>query len=265
MKTRILLIAIAAPFAASGAAASEDEPICAGRPGLASATCTVPAGRFQLESGIADWSRDRSGGTTANELVVAATDLKYGLSGRSHIELALVPFVRSKVRDGASTESASGFGDLTVRYLHRITGDEAALAVALYPFVKLPTAGQPIGNGRWEGGLVVPVDFSLPGTPFSVTVSPEAGWAADEDGDGHHLSLGHAAGISAEVTDRLSVALEVSQGWDWDPAGTTRETLGGVSAAFLLNPDFQLDGGVNAGLNRTAPDLQFYFGAAKRF
>jgi hypothetical protein len=154
---------------------------------------------------------------------------------------------------------------VTVRYLHRLTGDEAAVAVALYPFVKIPTAKRSIGNGRWEGGVVVPVDFSLSETPFSVTISPEVRWVADEDGAGRHVALAYAAGVSAALTSRVSVALEVSQEWDWDPAGATRQTLGGLSAAFLLNPDFQLDGGVNAGLSRAAPDFQIYFGAAKRF
>ena len=258
------MIAATATLAAPCAAAS-DEPICAGRPGLASATCSVPAGRFQLETGIADWSRDRSAGTKATELVIAATDMKYGLSTRSHIELTLVPYVRSKVREAGTSETASGVGDVTFRYLHRLTDDEAPVAVAVYPFVKIATAKRPIGNGRWEGGVVVPVDFSLPDTPFSVTFSPEAGWVVDEDGAGHHFSLAHAAGISAELTSRFSMALEISQEWDWDPAGTARQTLGGLSAAFLVNPDFQLDGGFNAGLNRAAPDLQIYFGAAKRF
>ena len=218
-----------------------------------------------METGLADWSRDRSGGTRESELVLAATDLKYGLSDRAHIELALVPYVRSKTRDAGTSDTASGAGDLTVRYLHRLTDDEAAVAVAVYPFVKIPTAKQSIGNGRWEGGVVVPIDFALPATPFSVTVSPEVRWVADEDGVGHHFSLAHAAGVSTELTSRLSAAIEISQEWDWDPAGTARQTLGGLSAAFLVNPDFQIDGGVNLGLNRAAPDVQLYVGAAARF
>ena len=264
MKARIVIIA-GMGLLATPARAADDEPICAGRPGLASATCTVPAGRLQVETGIADWSRDRSGGTTATELVLAATDLKYGLSDRSHIELALVPYVRSKTRDAGTSDTASGVGDLTVRYLHRLTDDGAAVAVGVYPFFKIPTAKQSIGNGRWEGGVVVPIDFALPDTPFSVTVSPEARWVADEDGSGRHFAIASAAGISADIASRLSLAVEVSQEWDWDPAGTARQTLGGLSAAFLVNPDFQIDGGVNLGLNRAAPDVQLYVGAAARF
>ena len=39
----------------SGAAYAADEPpICADRPGKATSTCAVPAGHWQIETGLAD-------------------------------------------------------------------------------------------------------------------------------------------------------------------------------------------------------------------
>ena len=50
----VLLIALAASSAAAA------DPICADRPGKGTGTCIVPAGRWQVETGLVDWTADRS-------------------------------------------------------------------------------------------------------------------------------------------------------------------------------------------------------------
>ena len=70
VKWRQAVIAAALLHAAPVTAAID--PICADRPGKASATCTAPAGHVQIESGLSDWIRDH-GHTT---LTIGATAIK---------------------------------------------------------------------------------------------------------------------------------------------------------------------------------------------
>jgi hypothetical protein len=41
--------------------------------------------------------------------------------------------------------------------------DRGAVAAAVLPYIKLPTAQSGLGNGRVEGGLILPLSFSAPG------------------------------------------------------------------------------------------------------
>src|SRR5437763_9984329 len=113
MRGRIFILAIA--LAANRAAAAADEqPICADRPGKSSQACTVPAGHFQFESSIADWTLDRDDGERDTALALAETDFKFGLTDRSHIDIDITPWERVTSRVGNFRDRASGFGDVLV-------------------------------------------------------------------------------------------------------------------------------------------------------
>lgn len=244
-------------FGAMFAAAAAADPICADRPGKASATCTAPAGHFQLETGLADWTLERSHGARETTLVLGATAIKYGLSARSHIELDVTPFVRASGHRGA--------GDLVVRWKQRLTADDAPVQLSLYPLVKLPTARHALGNGKLEAGLAVPVGYAIPNTKLSVALTPEIDWLADGDGRGHHAAMTQVASLGWQAGARWNVSAELWGQWDWDPAGTGRQVSADGSIAFLAREDLQLDVGANFGLNKQTPDVEIYAGVAKRF
>lgn len=262
MRAGALLISAAL---SGGAARAAEAEICADRPGLATPTCTVPVGMVQVETAFADWTRDRSGGVRADEVRVGETAFKLGLSGRLHVELAVAPYSRVSVRDGALPERVSGFGDLGVAAKYRLTGDSAPVQVALRPFVKLPTAKRPLGNGKVEGGLVVPIEFAIARSRLSLTLGPQLDLIADGDGSGHHLATAQVVSLGVPLSPRLSASAELRAYWDFDPAETVRQYAAGGSAAYLLSNDVQIDGGVNLGLNRDAPGVQVYSGIAFRF
>ena len=62
------------------AARAGANPICAARPGKSTPACTVPAGHWQVEAGLADWSLQKSGGERDTSLVIGETTFKYGLT-----------------------------------------------------------------------------------------------------------------------------------------------------------------------------------------
>jgi len=242
------------------AAAAAETPICTDRPAKANAVCTVAAGKFQLETSAAGWSRTEVGGTTTKALTVGSSVFKYGLSDRSDLQVGITPLVR--VKSGGASQS--GFGDVTVRYKHRLTGDTAPVQVALIPFVKLPTAKRGIGNRKLEGGLAVPVSFAL-GGGVTATFGPEVDVLADGDGHGRHAALVNLVNLSGTVAPRLTLAGELWSNFNFDPAGTVKQASADVAAAYAVSGDMQLDAGANFGLTRDTADVELYAGVSVRF
>jgi hypothetical protein len=218
----------------------------------------------QIETGLADWTHDRSDGVTTDALSLGSTAFKYGLSERWNIELDLSPYNSLRTRGGGLSESDSAFGDLVVRSKYRLTSGDG-VQVAINPAIKIPTAARPIGNRRWEAGIAMPIDYSIPKTNFSVTLGPELDWLADGDGSGHHVAMSQVIGLGYQVSSKLNLSGELWGQWDWDPAGTQRQATADAAAAYLVNNDLQLDAGANFGLNRDTPDLELYTGFSVRF
>jgi hypothetical protein len=122
------------------AAAAGVPPICTDRPTKANATCTVPAGKVQVETSLAGWSLTKVEGARTELLSLGSTAAKVGLTDRSDLQLGLTPYVELTTRVGGSRDEVSGVGDVVVRYKHRLTADASKVQVGVIPFVKLPTA-----------------------------------------------------------------------------------------------------------------------------
>jgi hypothetical protein len=252
-------------FVPAAAAAAEEAPICAARPGKSTPPCTVPAGHFQIETGLVDWSRQKDGGERETSIAIGETTFKYGLTDHSDIELDVTPWQRSVSRTASRVERADGFGDLVASYKHRLTPADSPLQVALLPFVKIPTAKRSLGNGKVEGGLSAPIGYSIGKSPFSIGLTPEFDWAADADGHGHHGAMTQVVSLGWAASDQLGISAELWGSWDWDPSGTTRQYSADGSIAYLLGNNMQIDGGANFGLNRNTPDVELYTGVSVRF
>jgi hypothetical protein len=260
----IIFAEIALAFAGR-AAAADQPPICADRPGKATSACTVLAGHWQIETGLADWTLQKAGGERDTSLVLGETTLKYGLTDSSDIEVDVTPWQRATGRGPGFHDSASGFGDVNVIYKQRLTSADAPMQVIAMPVIKVPTANHRLGNGTWEGGLLLPIGYAIANTPLSIGLTPELDWAADADGHGHHAAMAQVVSLGWAASDKLNVSAELWGGWDWDPSGTTRQASADGSVAYLLSKVVQLDAGANFGLNRNTPDVELYAGVSKRF
>jgi hypothetical protein len=265
VRGRIHLLAGALLWSGSMAAAADEQPICADRPGKATSACTVPSGHWQVEAGFADWSVQKTGGERDTALALGQTTLKYGVSASSDLELQITPWERATSRGRGFRESASGFGDLEAIYKQRVTAADASVQVIVMPYVVAPTAKHSLGSGKWQGGVLLPIGYSIGKTPFSIGLTPELDWVADGDGRGHHVAMEQVVSVGWAATPKLNLSAELWRGWDWDPSGTTRQASADAAVAYLLSKDVQLDGGANFGLNRLTPDVEAYGGISIRF
>jgi hypothetical protein len=268
MRGNVIGLAATGLLLAATAAQADDKlrDLCPDRPGKGTSACTVDRGHWQLEVDAADVTRDRSGGATTDSWLIAAPTLKYGVTDTLELEVGFNSWQGVRTRDHATgaTTSDSGVGDLYLRAKSMVL--QGPLTVALEPFVKLPTAKSSLGNGKAEGGLVMPMSANLPGG-WGLGVTAEGDDLADAAGEGHHGAGSLTLGLSHAAPGGLNFGAELWGGWDFDPSGHTRQASVDVSAAWIptMDANLQLDGGANFGLNRATPQAQLYVGVSRRF
>ena len=258
-----LTIGLGGALLAATVAQAEETPICTDRPTKANAVCTVPTGDWQLESSAVGWARMKADGGTMDVLAIGASVVKLGVSSRADLQVGFAPFLRVTAKAAGARERESGFGDVVVRYKHRLTADEARVQIAAIPFVKLPTASDNLGNGKVEGGLALPVSFAL--GPATLTLGPEFDLLADGDGHGRHAAIVQLVNLAAPVAPRLTLVGELWTNMNFDPDGTARQASADVAAAYAVSSNFQVDAGANVGLTRDTADIELYAGASIRF
>jgi hypothetical protein len=265
MRGKFILIGALLLASGNAAAAADDRPICPDRPSKSTGPCTVPGGKWQIETGLVDWSRDKADGVTTDTAAWGNTAIKYGIARHVDVELWLTPLETLSVRGGGVHDRRSSFGDTVLRVKYDITQDDAPVQVALDAFVKVPTPSHQLGNGKLEGGLLVPIQVAIGKSPFTLSLGPELDWLADQGGRGHHAAMIQLADVGWQASRKLTFATELWRQWDWDPSGTARQASWDGSVAYLVSNDLQLDAGANFGLNRQTPDLELYTGVSVRF
>jgi hypothetical protein len=252
-----------------GSAAQADAPrdFCPDRPGLGTPPCTIDAGRFDVELGLADWTLDRIPGSRTDTVEAGQLLVRLGLTGSLEAQVGWTAFGHVRVRDRATgaVQTASGVGDLSIALRQNLAHpDGSGFSLAIMPYATLPTGNAALGAGDWTAGLLLPVSYDLGrGVQLGLTGQVEA--AADEDRSGHHFAYGGVAGLSLPVSDALGATFEIAATRDEDPSGRSTEWLAGLSAGWMATENLQLDAGANIGLNAAAADLQLYLGVSRRF
>jgi hypothetical protein len=239
-------------------------PLCTDRPTRATVACTVPEGDFQVESDLINWTRMNSEGTKTDTILYTNPTLKYGITKRTDIELNVAPYETVRTQTAGQAETIGGVGDVFVRVKQRLTADQSKTQVSLIPFIKAPTARDGIGNGKVEGGVASAINIPLP-AKFTLTVGPELDVTANDEGSGYHVSLINFINISHGVGKKVNLFAEFWNEQNFDPAGTERQYSADLAASYQISSLFQIDMGINIGLNNQTPSHQLYIGASTRF
>ena len=243
--------------------------LCTDRPTKSTSPCTVDAGHWQIESDVYNYTEQDSGGVSTTTHLIGNPTLKLGLTKNWDVELNIAPYEVAKVHDSnvGTRQTFGGVGDLFIRTKVNLLGDDGgAIGLAIEPFVKIPTAAKPIGNGAVEAGVVAPIQFNLP-MNWQLVLDPEADALADAVGPGRHLNLTGLASLSYPVTKTVTLSGEIWGDENFDPGGHVTQASFDLGAAWIpaKSPNFQLDGGVNLGLNHATPGVQAYIGVSQRW
>jgi len=254
----------AMPLAAS---AADLRDYCPDRPGIGTPSCIIDRGHASVELGIADWTLYRSPDERDSSLVLGEGLLRYGLTDTTEVQLGWTGYGRDDDHDRLSgtRDIRHGSGDVMIAMRQNLRNpDGSGFSVSLMPFATLPVGRQPIGAGDWGAGLRAPVSYALDDR-LSLEWVPEADAAVDEDGHGRHLAYGAVGGLALKMSEAITTTAELQLLRDDDPAGHRTQRLAGLSLAWQPRGDLQIDVGANGGLDRDTPDVELYFGVARRF
>lgn len=229
------------------------------RPDTTESPYSVDAGHYQIEWEAVSYGTDRDDGVRTNVLT-SSINLKAGLSDDIDLQLVLEPHTRVTTKEDGDSDTESGMNDTEVRLKINMWGNDGGdTALAIMPFVRFATHDDDFGDdGKTEGGIIVPLGFSLPGGWESAAMF-EVDRVRNEDNDGYineYLqSITFAHDITAEVGGFLEFVHDKR-----DESGAESETYFDAGLTYALGPYVQLDAGFNLGLSDAAEDTRVFIG-----
>jgi hypothetical protein len=193
---------------------------------------TVEPGRFLLEMDAISVRLDKEPGYKYTALGAASTFLSTGLTRNLDLQVGAELFISQKVDLGGFSERDSGIGDLYVRSKWRFYDDPASgTAVALLPYVKVPTNSGGVGNDALEGGVIIPWTTNLP-AGFHAAAMGELDFLRNDADDGYDTYWYFSGYLSREITGSLGVYAEAALGKS-SGGGDAEGTMGaGVTLAI---------------------------------
>lgn len=246
-------MAAAAGVSQVAAQAGKLRPLSTDRPDTTESPYTVDAGRFQFELEIAALTRD--GGDSSYGL--GELNAKYGLDDFTDLQIVL-PLYNHVVG------GAEGFGDMQVRVKRNLWGnDEEGTALAVMPFIQLPTGGDGISSDEVEGGIIVPFGFEGPGG-WGFGVQAELDVVADDAGSGHYFSFLTSATAAHALTEKTGVFFELVAIFS-EGSEATSEYYFNTGLTYGVTDTLQLDGGVRVGLSSDSDDFTPFIGVSEKF
>jgi hypothetical protein len=228
--------------------------LSADRPDTTESPVSVDAGHWQLETSFFDWSRDDVSGDSVR--TVLASNLKYGINDRSDVQLVFEAYT---IEDAGPADTR-GFGDIQLRYKLNLWGnDEGDTALALLPFVKIPT-GTALSNGEWEGGLAIPWSIDL-NERLSLGLMAEIDAVYDEDSGDHRAEFLHTAVLGIGLTEKWSAFVE----YIGVTSDSPYQVFGSGGLVYSVTENLALDLGGQVGLNDAAAGVGLFTGMTARF
>lgn len=229
------------------------------RPDATESPITVDAGHVQLEMSFVEFSRESDGGRR-DTWTIAPLNCKIGVHNAVDVQLVFDPYEADREH---AQPVVSGVGDLTVRIKVNLIGnDTGEFALAVMPFVKLPTGASEVSNGAMEGGIIVPASFELP-RQFSLGIMLELDAVRNSRGS-YDAELVHTAALGRELWGDLGGFVEYV-GVATLKSDTDYRASVNAGLTYGVTPDIRLDGGVGIGLTDVASDIVAFAGISVRY
>ena len=240
------------------------------RPDKTESAYTVDAGRFQIESDLLSYSSDHDTADGADTQVdawsVAAVNVKAGLLNWMDLQVVLDTYNHVTTDDRLTSQKVtqSGLGDLTTRLKMNVWGNDGGkTALAVMPFVKIPTNQDDLGNDDVEGGIIIPLAVELP-AGWGMGLMTEFDFVRNSADDGYSTDFVNTVTFSHDIVGNLGGYVElftlISSESNTDWIGTFDMGL-----TYGLTEDIQLDAGINIGITESAEDFNPFLGLSWRF
>jgi len=240
------------------------------RPDKTESAYTIDAGHFQLEMDVLSYSYERHNpardSTRTETVSIAPINFKVGLLNDVDFQLIVQSYMSIRTHDLASglVRENRGFGDVSPRVKLNLWGNDGGrTALAVMPYLKLPTNQDHLGNNAVEGGIIFPLAVELP-YGWGMGLMTQYDLNRDSAGSGHHAEFINSITFSHDMVRQLAgyveffstVSREANAPW----VGTFD-----VGFTYGLTKDIQLDAGINLGVTRSAEDLNPFLGISFRY
>ncbi len=212
---------------------------------------TVAPGHFLVKMdalSIATNLHDSAGGNYS-AVAVAKTFISAGLTDSLDVQAGAQLFLSQKYEQGAFTDRNTGLGDLYFRTKWTFWRDERS-AVALMPYVRLPTSTGDVGKKGLQGGIIVPWATYFPGGG-SLMAMGQLDFVRNDADNGYDSFWYASAALEQPLTGLLKLYGEVSAGKSSGGAPWAGTLGGGVQVH--LSKLYWWDFAIYRGLSRGAP------------
>lgn len=213
---------------------------------------TVAPGRFLLEMDALSFSVDRAAGAKYTAWAAASTFLTTGLTANWDVQVGAQLFLSQKFDAGGLSERHSGMGDVFLRTKWRFYEDASTgTAVALLPYVKIPTSSGGVGNDSLEGGVIVPWSTRLPGG-FEAAAMTGLDLLRNAADDGYDSFWYASAYLSRSLTRAIGVYGEAAFGKS--TGGEPVDGILGAGVTLAVSERVWWDYAIYKGVSRGAAD-----------
>jgi hypothetical protein len=225
------------------------------RPDLTESAYTVDAGHFQFEMDLVSYFRDRrnpAGDIRTDAWLVAPVNLKIGVANWADLQVIVFPwnYVETDDRTTGAHTVNEGFGDIVTRFKINLWGNDGdSTALAVMPFITLPTSQDSVGNRLLDGGVVMQSGIA---------------WARDKSGGGPETEFVNSITFGREVLGDLAGYVEFFTLVGTE-AGSAWQGYLDMGFTYALNENTQLDCGVNIGVTTAANDWNPFLGISWRY
>ncbi|HEX7631939.1 MAG TPA: transporter [Lacunisphaera sp.] len=223
---------------------------------------TVQPGHFLLEMDALSFSVDRQPGLKYTAFGAATTFLTTGLTSRLDIQLGAELYIRQNFDAAGFTERNSGVGDVYIRTKYRFyESNDTYTAVAVMPYVKIPTNSGGVGNHSVEGGFIVPFSTELVGG-FKFNAMGELDFLRNAADNGYDARLYSSAALTRQFFRTVGLYAEAtaarsSSGAPWEGTMGAGATLTASKHAWW---DFAIYRGLSSGAADWTHVLRFNYG-----
>lgn len=216
---------------------------------------TVAPGKLLVEMDGLRFAVDREDGSGAkySALAVASTIVSAGLTDSLDVQAGVDLFLRERVELNGQRDSHSGLGDMLFRMKWTFWRDDRReAALAMIPYVKIPSSTGGVGTDTMEGGIIFPWAAKLPG---GLVTGAMFRWdlVRNDARNGYDSSWLATGFVQRNFTSALALygeaTLRTASTGTSDSAGTL-----GVGGLLNLTKSLQLDYELQRGLNTRAAE-----------
>jgi hypothetical protein len=235
------------------------------RPDVTESPYTVDAGHYQLETDFANFTYDKTDGTTTKIWEVGDFNFKAGLLNDVDVQFVYDNYLNVHTGDSSGKSTThSGFGDFTTRLKINLWGDDGGkTAFAMLPYITFPTSTDGLGNNGVEGGVIFPLAVSLP-YDFDLSLETAASLIGNDGNGGYDEEFIASASLDHQIIGKLSAFLEFFSNFSTE---SHADWVGTVDAGleYLVTKNIQLDLDCYFGVTPAAADYNPFCGITVRF